>query len=120
MFKEEFKYKNEEDKIIEEKSHIKDLWILLSDDLSFNKDIDKMTSACRKMSGWVMRTFRTRSKGVMLVIWKSLIQSRLDYCSQLWSPSSAAEIGKIEDVQRQFTKKIEGMEELNYLSLIHI
>ena len=54
----------------------------------------------------------------MLVIWKSLIQSRLDYCSQLWSPSSAAEkkpeIGKIEDVQRQFTKKIEGMEELNY------
>ena len=49
----------------------------------------------------------------MLVIWKSLIQSRLDYCSQLWSPSSAAEIGKIEDVQRQFTKKIEGMEELN-------
>ena len=50
----------------------------------------------------------------MLVIWKSLIQSRLDYCSQLWSPSSAAEIGKIEDVQRQFTKKIEGIEELNY------
>ena len=42
------------------------------------------------------------------------MQSRLDYCSQLWSPSSAGEIGKIEDVQRQFTKGILGMEGLNY------
>ena len=40
--------------------------------------------------------------------------SRLDYCSQLWSPSSAAEIAKIEDVQRHFTKKIDGMEGLSY------
>ena len=50
----------------------------------------------------------------MMVLWKSMIQSRLDYCSQLWSPSSAVEIGRLEDVQRHFTKKIEGMEELNY------
>ena len=114
VFKEEFKYKNEEDKIIEEKSHIKDLGIMLSDNLTFSHHIDKMTTACRKLSGWVMRTFRTRSKAVMMTIWKSLLQSRLDYCSQLWSPSSAEEIGKIEDIQRQFTKKIEGMEDLNY------
>ena len=44
----------------------------------------------------------------------SMIQSRLDYCSQLWSPSSASEITKIEDVQRHFTKKIDGMEGLSY------
>ena len=49
-----------------------------------------------------------------MVLWNSLIQSRLDYCSQLWSPYLAQEINMIEDVQRHFTKKIAGMEELNY------
>ena len=34
--------------------------------------------------------------------------------SQLWSPSLSSEISKIEDIQRQFTKKIDGMEELSY------
>ena len=50
----------------------------------------------------------------MLTIWNSLIQSRLDYCSQLWSPYLASEIAKIEDVQRHFSKKIDGMEGLSY------
>ena len=49
-----------------------------------------------------------------MVLWNSLIQSRLDYCSQLWSPSSAADIAKIEDVQRNFTKKVSGLEHLTY------
>ena len=34
--------------------------------------------------------------------------------SSVWSPTSAAEINKIEDVQRNYTKKIEGMESFNY------
>ena len=50
----------------------------------------------------------------MKVLWNSMIQSRLDYCSQLWSPSLQVEINKIEDVQRHFTKKIEGMEDVPY------
>ena len=50
----------------------------------------------------------------MLVLWNSMIQSRLDYCSQLWSPSLASEIAKLEDIQRTFTKKIDGMENLSY------
>ena len=50
----------------------------------------------------------------MLVIWNSMIQIRLDYCSQLWSPSQAADIAKLENVQRQFTKRIHGMEDKSY------
>ena len=113
VFKQEFKYANEEGQTIEEKEHIKDLGVLLSNDLSFSQHINKMVSSCGKIVGWALRTFRTRSKTTMLVLWNSLIQSRLDYCSQLWSPSLASEIAKIEDVQRHFTKKIDGMEDLS-------
>ena len=114
VFKEEFKYVNEDGKTIEEKEHIKDLGIQLSNDLTFSKHIDKSVSACNKIVGWALRTFRSRNRHVMLTLWNSLIQSRMDYCSQLWSPSRASEIAKIEDVQRYFSKKIEGMEELSY------
>ena len=123
VFKEEFKYKNEDGNIIEEKDDIKDLGILLSNDLTFTKHINKVTLACSKMVGWTMRTFKTRSAHIMLTIFKSIIQSRLDYCSQLWSPTSASEIGKLEDIQRHFTKRIEGMEGLNYrqrLAKLHL
>ena len=114
LSKESFKYENEEGTEIEEKETLKDLGVQLSNDLSFNKHIDKAVSTCNKLVGWALRTFRTRSKVTMLVIWNSLIQSRLDYCSQLWSPSKAAEIAKLENVQRHYTKKIEGMEDLSY------
>ena len=46
----------------------------------------------------------------MLTLFKSLVLSRLDYASQLWSP----DIYLIENVQRYFTKQIAGMRDLTY------
>ena len=87
---------------------------MLSSDLPFTSHIKKTIKGYRKQSGLIFRTFRTRSKYTMLTLWKSLIQSRLDYCSQLWSPKNATEINQLEDVQRSFTSQIDGMEELDY------
>ena len=50
----------------------------------------------------------------MKSIWNSLIQPKIDYCSQLWSPGDQISINKIESVQRFFTSKVEGMKELDY------
>ena len=50
----------------------------------------------------------------MMVPWNSMTQSRLDYCSQLWSPGLQSEINKIEDLQRKFTKRIDGMDNMSY------
>lgn len=35
----------------------------------------------------------------MLVLWRKLVLSRLDYCSQLWSPYTVALIGELKVVQ---------------------
>ena len=51
----------------------------------------------------------------MMTCWSSLLQSRLDYCCQLWSPSDQLSISKLESVSREFSSHIEGMEGLNYL-----
>ena len=114
VFRAEFPYIDVEGKIIKERENLRDLGVELSQDLTFSKHIDNITTSCRKLAGWAMRTFRTRSRLVMLTIWKSLLQSRLDYCSQLWSPHTAADINKLEDIQRSFTARIEEMSGLNY------
>ena len=50
----------------------------------------------------------------MLTIWKSLVQSKLDYTSQLWSPSDQAATNSIESVARHFTAQIADMKGLDY------
>ena len=52
----------------------------------------------------------------MLTIWKSLVQSKLDYCSQLWSPSDQGSIGNLESVARNFTSQVGGLAELRMYS----
>ena len=46
--------------------------------------------------------------------WETIIQPKLDYCSQLWSPSDQHSIGKLESIMRSYTSKIEGCQDLNY------
>jgi hypothetical protein len=50
----------------------------------------------------------------LITVWKSLIQSKLDYCSQLWSPSDQANISSLEGVARNFTSRVAGMDGLDY------
>ena len=48
----------------------------------------------------------------MLTLWKSLVFPRLDYCSQLFNPSSRKQ--QLEMIQRSFLRKINGECNLNY------
>ena len=50
----------------------------------------------------------------MLTLWKSLVLPILDYCSQLWSPSTEGQIQRIEKVQVCFVRKIIGLSGLDY------
>ena len=46
--------------------------------------------------------------GTMKTIWKSLIQPKLDYCSQFWSPGDQESINRLESVQRHFLSQVTG------------
>ena len=107
-------YTDPDGNIIEEKSNLRDLGVQVSSDLTFSIHIENVVCAATKMVGWVMRTFSRRSRFLMLTVWKTLIQSKLDYCSQLWSPSDQISISKLESVARSFTARVSGLEELDY------
>ena len=50
----------------------------------------------------------------MLTLYKSLVQPHMDYCSQLWYPHKINDMQRLEGVQRSFTSRISGLEQLNY------
>ena len=91
---------------IEEKETLRDLGVTICTDLSFSTQIDMTVKAGSQMSGWVLRTFRSRNTYLMLTLLRSMIQPRLDYCSQLWSPRDQHSINRLEQVQRQFISQI--------------
>ena len=105
---------------IEESLSVKDLGVVMSSDGSFSKHIGKTVQCATNMSGWILRTFYSREASVMKTLFKSLILSKLDYCSPLVHPSSVALSMKIERVQRAFTRKILGMQGKTYWQRLRI
>ena len=110
----DYHYKGPDNNNIEVKNNLKDLGINISSDLTFKLHVEKTVSGASKLAGWGLRSFRRRSKNVMKAIWQSLIQPKIDYCSQLWSPGDQDSISKLESIQRHFTSRIKDMEGLSY------
>ena len=50
----------------------------------------------------------------MLHLYKSMIRQRMENCSPVWTPSAIGDIMLLEDVQRFFTNKIFGCEDMDY------
>ena len=99
---------------ITEKPHVKDLGVLMSNTATFSEHINKICEKARDMCSWILRTFRSRSPQLMITLWKSLVQPILDYCSQLWCPTTPGQIKQIEEIQKNFTRKIKTDHNLDY------
>ena len=66
------------------------------------------------MAAWALNVFNTREAGVMVTLYKSLVRSRLEYCFPLWCPTKLGDIRALENVQRSFTSKIDGLRDVDY------
>ena len=100
--------------LIDRVNDIKDLGITMSANCNFDQHINNVFKQCSRLSGWILRTFISRDVTTMLTLFKCVVLSRLDYGSQLWSPTQIKSLNKIESVQRSFTKFITGMRPLSY------
>ena len=107
-------YLSDTSKVIERKTSVRDLGVTMTDDATFKLHITEAVKSATEKCGWIHRTFQTRDPEAMLTLWKSLVQWRLDYCSQLWSPASLNLTQELEMVQRAFVKKMNGMSSLSY------
>ena len=100
--------------VIDNVNNLKDLGIIMSSNCSFEQHIIELCKRCTGLCGWILRTFSSRESTVMMTLFKSLVLSRLDYGSQLWSPTKILQIIVIEKIQKAFTKHIKGFSSFSY------
>ena len=67
-----------------------------------------------KKSYAISNCFKSRDPIVLMKAFTTFVRPILEYCSSLWSPYSALNIKKIESIQKKFTKRLCGMENLSY------
>ena len=97
---------------------MRDLGVLISADGSWSRHISTIVQKASLLSGWIFSVFRDRSPEVMLQLYKSLVRPILEYCCLVWRPSKVGDIKAIENVQRRFTRRLEGLKELDYWAII--
>ena len=112
--KNQTKYETKSRNIIEKANEVKDLGVIMTDDLSFESHNQRKINETRRLAGWIMRVFKTREQLPMLTLYKSLILPRIEYCCILTSPFKSGEISDIESIQRSFTAQIDNAKHLNY------
>ena len=93
---------------------VRDLGVIVDPQLSWDSHISKITVNARRMLGWIFNVFLTRDKETMLLLYKSLVRSRLEFCCELWDPHTINNINKLEQIQRSFTSKFNDAKEMNY------
>ena len=104
---------NQED-IIEEKESLRDLGVIISNAMTFSNHVDKVCSKVSQKAGWILRTFRSRKTFLLKPLFKSLLQPHIDYCSQLYFPSTQKDMQRIENLQKNFLNRITEVNHLGY------
>ena len=99
---------------IQPKASLKDLGVTMSSSGDFKDHIEKVTDTVRDLSAWILRSFKSRSRTLMLQLWKSIVIPRLDYCSQLWNPHNVQAIQQLEDLQKSYVRQIAGFRHMDY------
>ena len=105
---------------IEQKKSVKDLGIMMADSANFSENIALVTKKAKNRASWILRTFQSRDKILMKTLLKALIYPIVEYCCQLWNPEMKYEIRNLENSQRYFTKRINGMQKKSYWERLKI
>jgi hypothetical protein len=102
------------EEIIERFCSLRDLGVQMSEDANFTEHIDNICKKVRQRCGWISRTFYSKEKGFMKHMYNTLVQPHIDYCSQPWTPQEGPNLEKVENLLRDFTRKIPGLQGLTY------
>ena len=92
----------------------KDLGVSIDPELKFRDHIHLTIKKARRISGMILRNMTYKNKSIMSPLFKALIRPILEYANTVWSPFNKEDVDNIESVQRQFTKRIDGLYNMSY------
>ena len=92
----------------------KDLGVNIDPLLSFDKHINLICSKARSLSGMILRNMISRSCEILVPLFKALVRPHLEYANAVWSPYKQKHIKLIEQIQRNYTRMVDGVKNLDY------
>ena len=93
-----------EGKPILQKQQVKDLGILISEDLKFHVQVSEACKKAHREINRIRRCFISRTPNFLSNMYKLYVRPHLEYCVELWSPRFVGDISKMEKVQNKMTK----------------
>ena len=120
LYNEHMTYKASECIDIPPSTWVRDLGVYVDKELNWDHHIFTITKKAKQISGWVLSVFYSREKNIMLTLFNSLIRTKLEYCCEIWCPYLMKHINTLEQIQRSFTYRIDGMKDFDYWERLSI
>lgn len=92
----------------------KDLGVIIDPLLNFDTHITQQIKKARGISAMILRSITGRTRDILIPLYTAIIRPNIEYANVVWNPYKRKDIDRVERVQRQFTKKIEGLSKLSY------
>jgi len=89
-----------------------DLGVVVRSDLKSTSQCNKAAAAARRIIAMVRRNFKKLDVEDFLLIYKTYIRPRLEFCIESWSPHLTKDIETLERVQRTAARLIPRSESL--------
>ena len=84
----------------------RDLEIIISDNLKWNKHIDYLYRNASVSSYQISKFSKTKNIWTLIKLFKTYVRPKLEYNTPIWSPYLSKDIEKIEKIQKTFTRYI--------------
>ena len=85
---------------------VRDLGIILSDNMKANNYIHTIRSKSNILCHSILRSFYSANHTLLVNLFKTYVRPVLEYNTCSWSPYLKSDITSVESVQRQFTRKV--------------
>ena len=92
--------------IIPRVSNVRDLGVIITDQLKWNSYVNKIRSKSNILSHIILRCFSPTNIKLLTNLYKIYIRPLLEYNTCTWSPHLKSDIKDIEIVQKSFTRKL--------------
>ena len=91
--------------VLERCNQFRDLGVIIDTKLSFVPHIEYITNSALKLLGFIIRNSSDfRNIFSIRLLFNSLVRTKLEYCSSIWSPAQQMYVTLLENVLRKYCK----------------
>ena len=97
------------------------LSVIVDSKLHFDSHISAIVHTAHSCANLILKCFHLRDKELLIKAFCTYVRPLLEYCTPVkWTPRFNYLIGKIEQVQRHFTKCLAGLNKMSYSERLQV